>query len=127
MPNKLLGWTHCIVQTTSREFSQLNRIYGYINVCFGPGDNDAIVGITWLKVTDKQYGFQMPQFSYPRDKDSRSILPVFKGQLAIELSSIAASAVEEVKKLGRYQHNKRYRVDKSGAVEKVKEGECPKQ
>ena len=57
--SKLNGVTHAIVRNLSAEDAKASGIYSYIELCFGPGDDDALVGLSYVKIDKSKFGYRV--------------------------------------------------------------------
>lgn len=113
----LAGMTHAIVRHTSKKDADDNHIFAFVDLCFGPGDDDRIVAIPFEQVAKKQYVFHAPNTVF-LCQGKKTKTPVFTGQLGREICEACQSAMDLVRqKTGGYRHNKSYRVTEKTVVE----------
>lgn len=113
MPKYFPSFTHTIVNTvlSITEMSAMKGIMAFAEVCFGPGDDNAINLIAIKKIDGPVTGAQAHIPKTPVIKDGKtSYLPVFTGKAADELKMIALVAFDQVKQIHGLKFNKRYRV-----------------
>jgi hypothetical protein len=114
---KLVGITHAIVRNLSAEDAKASGIYAYVELCLGPGDDDALVGLAYMKIDKSKFGFRGPETILVRDGHT-VVVPAIKGELSMELIGKAAKAVSLVKeKIGKWEPGKHYRVTSKNVVE----------
>lgn len=116
MPKLTALITHAYIHTLPKEKAKELSIYAYIDLCFGPGDDNIISGIRYQK-SGNEFVFAGPVFYKFTEKGEKETTPVFKGAMLHELSTMCAIYMDQVKKLGRFDHGKKYRVTIGSAVE----------
>jgi hypothetical protein len=127
MPALLKGITHVIIQTAqSLQIAKETGVYAIAELCFGPGDQNTIAQVEYKQLKDgKSMSWQLPVKTVERDGKNVQ-LPIFTGELMLELSNLAAQAMARIKKeLEPPKTNgKTYRVTKK-KVEDITNGEAP--
>jgi hypothetical protein len=116
MAAKLLkGITHCIlIMPKDKAVAEKNGVYAFLFLCFGPGDEDAIAQVHLTKVNDR-FAWRSPHTTV-----GRKSVPVFKGQLATEITLIAQEAYELVKKqFGKVRYGRKYRIAGNKAIDET--------
>jgi hypothetical protein len=116
MKQLLVGYTHTLIHTTPKEVAKLTGVYAYVDICYGPGNQDAIANIPW-RLVDKQMAFTSPRTAVAVGT-AREVRPVFTGQLNQELCAICTAKIVQIKKqFGVVRSGKTYRVDDTGVTE----------
>lgn len=119
MTKILPGVTHAIVRTPKKEDSlAMGGVFAYVDLCFGPGDEDAIRNISFKK---EGAGFVT---SVPKSKliaDGEIVYqPALIGQVASTMVAAASKALDRVRSEKGLKYNKSYRVF-ANSVEEIGE------
>jgi hypothetical protein len=113
MPKYLPGATHSIVRTVHniQDMQLMNGIMALIDVCFGPGDADAVRMIAIKKMEGPTSGAtaHIPRTVIVRE-GKRGWVPVLEGKVADEAKTIALVAFDKVKSKFGLKFNKTYKV-----------------
>lgn len=110
------GITHVIVSTCSEEDYKVSSVLAYVDLCFGPGNNDRIRAIPYKRIGPKSFAFQSPNTIICKG-GKKVLTTTFSGVVDTEICTIALRAMEQVKKLGSFKFNKKYQVTDIGAEE----------
>lgn len=118
MSKILPGVTHAIVRTPKKEDSLAMSIFAYVDLCFGPGDEDAICNIAFNRAAG---GFtcEMPRSSTIIN-GQREHKHVMVGKVASTMVAAATKALDRVKSEKGLKYNKSYRVF-ANSVEEIEE------
>jgi hypothetical protein len=112
--------THAIVHIPKESDAKQSGVMAVVDLCFGQGDN-AISGIRYVK-SDGRMAWHAPMIQVLRDGAWIS-LPVFKGELLVEVCKLASQAVARIKKqFGSPAWNKQYLVLKDRVILQDAEG-----
>jgi hypothetical protein len=105
----LTGMTHALVYVPSKEDVNGTGIRATVSLCFGPGDENAITNIHYVR-SDGGLFWEVPHISTTRNgRPVKS--PVFTGELLEKLCQAAARALERVKQqIGTPDWDTTYRV-----------------
>lgn len=116
MSKVLAGMTHAIVRTTSKEDAQQSKVFAYVDLCFGPGDENAICNIAY------KLNGSTPEFTPPVTaviKNGKKVLiPLVTGQVATTILVAATRAIDRVKSAKGFKYGREYKVF-SNNVEEV--------
>jgi hypothetical protein len=111
MAKLLAGVTHALVTIASAQDAKTTGTTATVSLCFGPGDDTSIGGLCYTKV-EGQKAWHVPQFQVFRD-GKPVILPVFKGDLLVEVCKLASAALARIRKdCGAPQWGRQYAVYK---------------
>jgi hypothetical protein len=117
--------THAlVVMTKDKDLAAKIGIHGILFLCFGPEEGNSIAQIHLVKSGDR-FSWRPPYVDVTVDGKQKK-LPVFKGQVAEEISQWAQDAYDAIKKdFGRAKYGKRYRVANGKAYDETPvEGEA---
>lgn len=116
MSKVLTGMTHAIVRTNTKADAELTKIYAYVDLCFGPGDENALCNIAY-----KQNGAGHPEFTPPVTavvKDGKKVIvPLVTGQVATKILLAATAALDRVKAAKGLKYGKSFKVFANGVEE----------
>lgn len=120
MTRRLSGVTHAVVHIPKEADAKKSGVMATVDLCFGQGDN-AISGIRYVKA-DGRMAWHTPMVQILSDGNWIN-LPVFKGELLVEVCKLASQAVTRIKKqFGSPAWNKQYLVLKDKVVLQDAEG-----
>lgn len=120
MPKHLTGITHALVSIPKEDDAKRSGVMAVVDLCFGQGDT-AIAGLRYVK-DDGRMSWHSPMIQLLRN-NSWVNLPVFKGEILLEICKLASQAVTRVKKqFGRPAWDHQYVVLKDRVVEKDAQG-----
>lgn len=106
----LPGVTHAIVIVPLKEEAEVTHVFAYVELHFGPGDDNSISGIRYVKNKTGSYAWESPMYAR-LSNGTRIHLPIFRGKILKEISELASAAVSKVKRqFGRSTYGTRYRV-----------------
>lgn len=120
MTRHLTGVTHALVTIPKESDAKQTNVMAVVDLCFGQGDT-SISGIRYVK-SDGRMSWHAPMVQLWRN-GAWVHLPVFKGELLVEVCRLASQAVTRVKKqFGRPEWDKQYIVLKDKVVLQGAEG-----
>jgi hypothetical protein len=111
--------THGYITTLPKEEALSKGLYARINLHIGPGDEHYFSGVEYKKV-GKEYVFTCGAVA--SIAGSTVHIPTFSNALCKEITDLCALYFDNVKRMGKFEYNKKYRVTTSNAVE-IKDGE----
>jgi hypothetical protein len=97
------SWTHIIIRTLSAEEIEKSNVYAYMDICFGPGNDNAITNIRWKKsgagsiVLPPITHVVKEGFRKDNGELERKTVPVLTGAVAEEVSELCLKAIARLK------------------------------
>lgn len=119
MSKILPGVTHAVVRTPKKADSiAMGGVFAYVDICFGPGDADAIRNISFKK---EGAGFVTTIPGTILTVDGKiDYQPAMVGQVAATIIAAASKALDRVKSEKGLKYNKSYRVF-ANSIEEIEE------
>jgi hypothetical protein len=109
MIKRLPGVTHIIVVVPLKGEADITKVHAYVDLYFGPGDDNSISGIRYVKREGKFF-WESPMY-VSLEAGQKVHLPIFRGSILKEISELASAAISKVKRqFGRSTFGTRYRV-----------------
>ncbi len=113
MPKYFPGVTHSIVRTVhcAEDMKLMKGVLAFVDVCFGPGDCDAVRMIAIKKMSGPIAGVtaHIPRTILIRE-GKKGWIPVIEGKAAEEAKMTALIAFDRVKSAHGLKFNKTYRI-----------------